>query len=397
MQGRQPGVLVGLPADTKNLDVYDLDFPDAARTLVDHLQALGHQEICLITPPRHVYERGGSYAWRFRDAALERATEHGMRFTAHYGESRQPAIDESLNRILDGSPNATALIMHNDASVAVLPAVLHSRGVRVPDDLSVVSLYSKDFARSFSLPDTAVESSPDKLGRLKAAGHGSARLSVNDESLATVTRTLPAAEVFLRGGVNKVVVTGLGGSLAVDSLGVRASAGTLPTKSYEAESADIAGTAKAETYSLASGKKAVTGIGGAPGNGNTLTFHVKATKSGVQMVTVRYSNPEQSPATHYNPDPLARHADVSVNGGKATRVSFPHSFHQNNFWELSFPVKVAKGSNTILFSSEELPNFDGKTYASDLYEEPLRSKFAPNIDRISLTPLSDTKSLTSRR
>jgi DNA-binding LacI/PurR family transcriptional regulator len=89
-----------------------------------------------------------------------------MKFSAHYGESRQPAIDESLNRILDETPNATGLIVHNDASVAVLPAVLHSRGVKVPDDLSVVSLYSKDFARSFSLPYTAVESSPDKLGRL---------------------------------------------------------------------------------------------------------------------------------------------------------------------------------------------------------------------------------------
>lgn len=163
---RQPGVLVGLPGDTEGLDVFDLDFPDAARTLVDHLHGLGHEEICLITPPRHVYERGGSYAWRFRDAALEQAKLHGITFSAHYGESRQPAIDESLNRILDSVPDATGLIVHNDASVAVLPAVLHSRGVRVPDDLSVVSLYSKDFARSFSLPYTAVESSPDKLGRL---------------------------------------------------------------------------------------------------------------------------------------------------------------------------------------------------------------------------------------
>jgi hypothetical protein len=88
---------------------------------------------------------------------------------------------------------------------------------------------------------------------------------------------------------------------------------------------------------------------------------------------------------------------VSINGGKVQRVWFPHSFHQNNFWELSFPAKLAKGKNTIRFASEELPNFDGKTYASDTYEELLRSKFAPIIDRISITPLSDKKSLTSKR
>ncbi|VXB78868.1 LamG-like jellyroll fold domain-containing protein [Aeromicrobium sp. 9AM] len=232
---------------------------------------------------------------------------------------------------------------------------------------------------------------------LRASGHGTARLSVNDKTLATVKRSIPAAKVFLRGGVNKVVVTGHSGSLAVDALGVRASKGTLPTKSYEAENATAAGTAMAETYSLASGGKAVTGIGGDHGNKNTLTFKVTASKAGTDMVTVRYSNPEQSPATHYNPDPLARHADVSINGGKVQRVWFPHSFHQNNFWELSFPAKLAKGKNTIRFASQELPNFDGKTYASDTYEELLRSKFAPIIDRISITPLSDKKSLTSKR
>jgi len=163
---RQPGALVGLPGDPEGLDVFDLDFGDAARTLVDHLHGLGHEEICLITPPRHVFERGGAYAWRFRDAALERAAHHAIHLSSNYGESRQPAIDDSLNSILDTRKDATALIVHNDASVAALPAVLHRRGVRVPEDLSVVSLYSKDFARDFSLPYTAVESSPDKLGRL---------------------------------------------------------------------------------------------------------------------------------------------------------------------------------------------------------------------------------------
>ena len=161
----QPGALVGLPRDTEGVDVFDLDFSEAARMLVDHLYGLGHREIILVSPPRHVFERGGAYAWRFRDAALERAARYGIHIHAYYGESQQPGISRSLNAILDARGEATALIVHNDASVAVLPALLHQRGVRVPDDLSVVSLYSRDFGRSFLLPYTAVETSPDKLGR----------------------------------------------------------------------------------------------------------------------------------------------------------------------------------------------------------------------------------------
>lgn len=162
----QPGALVGLPRDTDGVDVFDLDFGEAARMLVDHLYGLGHREIILLSPPKHVFERGGAYAWRFRDAALERAARYGIQLFPYYGDSQHPGIERSLNAIIDARPECTGLIVHNDASIAALPAVLRERGVRVPDDLSVVSLYSRDFGRSFLLPYTAVETSPDILGRM---------------------------------------------------------------------------------------------------------------------------------------------------------------------------------------------------------------------------------------
>lgn len=164
-KARQPAALVGLPRDTDELDVFDLDFEGAARLLVDHLHDLGHREIVLVSPPRHVFDRGGAYAWRFRDAALERAAQHGLTVHAHYGESQQPAVERSLNAILDAHAQATGVIVHNDASIAALPAVLRERGTVVPRDLSVVSLYPRNFGRTFLLPYTAVETSPDGLGR----------------------------------------------------------------------------------------------------------------------------------------------------------------------------------------------------------------------------------------
>ncbi len=72
-------------------------------------------------------------------------------------------------------------------------------------------------------------------------------------------------------------------------------------------------------------------IGGAPGNGNTLTFpRVMVPRAGTYALTLRFSNEEQAKATHYNPDPLARIAGISVNGGKPMLVSAPHSFNANN-------------------------------------------------------------------
>jgi hypothetical protein len=69
----------------------------------------------------------------------------------------------------------------------------------------------------------------------------------------------------------------------------------------------------------------------------------------------------------------------------ARRVGFPHCFHENNFWELAVPVWLKKGRSTIGFRSEELPNFDGTTYASDTFPGVLlRSRYAPLIDRITV-------------
>ncbi|TXK19301.1 LacI family DNA-binding transcriptional regulator [Homoserinibacter sp. GY 40078] len=162
---RQPGALVGLPRDTDGLDVFDLDFGEAARMLVDHLQGLGHREIILVSPNEHVITRGGAYVWRFRDAALERAARYGLRIYPYYGETQQPDVAEQWNQVLDARPTATAVIVHNDAMIAGLPPVLNARGVEVPRDLSVVGIFSEDFGRLFSLPYTAIETSPDKLGR----------------------------------------------------------------------------------------------------------------------------------------------------------------------------------------------------------------------------------------
>lgn len=218
---------------------------------------------------------------------------------------------------------------------------------------------------------------------------GEAALSVNGIEIAALTGASDIP-VFLSGGVNKVTLTGSADTAVLDRLRVADTDGTLVGERFEAEDAAVNGTATATPFSLASGGAAVTAVGGEPGNANTLTFtDVEVETAGTYALTVRYSNEEQSPATHYNPDPLARPADISINGEPSQRYLFPHSFHKNNFWELTIPVQLDAGVNTIEFSSEELPNFDGETYVSDVWPGVLlRSEYAPNIDWISVTPFT---------
>ncbi len=162
---RQPGSMIGLPENTEGFDVFDLDFEESGRALVDHLAARGHREVVLITPHKDVYERGHAFGWRFQNAALLRAASLGIDVRSVHGETQQPAVNQQLREIV-AADLGSALIVHNDAVIAALPSALHAAGVSVPDDLSVVGMFSEDFGRLFSLPYTAVETSPGKLGRL---------------------------------------------------------------------------------------------------------------------------------------------------------------------------------------------------------------------------------------
>ncbi|WP_135849386.1 LamG-like jellyroll fold domain-containing protein [Serinibacter arcticus] len=219
-------------------------------------------------------------------------------------------------------------------------------------------------------------------------GEGQGQLWVNGREVLDLAQAQEVA-AHLDGGVNKIVVTGTGSGLTLDRLVVSPGRDAIGVTQYQAEDARVGGSAAVVDLSLAEGGKAVSGIGGEQGNGNTLTFDVEATQDGTHAVVFRFSNPEQVPATHYNPNPMGRHADIRVNDGEIQREMFVPTFHRNNFWERTVVLDLEEGANTITISAQELPNWNGETFASDTWPLGfnLRAVEAPIIDRISVSPL----------
>lgn len=236
----------------------------------------------------------------------------------------------------------------------------------------------------------------DAEATLEVLGSGSGSVSLNGDAVLDLSSGeaaaeqrqsgTPASAVQLQGGINKIVVTG---EATIDRIRIAASQDQLSSTEYQAEDAELSGDATTSELGLAEGGLAVDGLGGEPGNDNAVTFTVQADSAGRYAMVVRFSNPEQVPATHYNPNPMARHADISVNGGASERVLFVPTFHENNFWERTIVLDLEEGENTIRFGAEEQPNFDGVTYAQDNFPGiPLRSAEAPILDRITVSELS---------
>ncbi|WP_427918207.1 cellulosome protein [Streptomyces sp. cg40] len=212
-------------------------------------------------------------------------------------------------------------------------------------------------------------------------GPGEGELTINGENVGIVERS--SMSLFLMSGINKVTVTATSDDLVLDRLRTDPSRGLLPTSTYPAEEGTTTGGARVTgAHTFATGGKAVDGIGGGPGNALTLT--VTAERAGRHALTIRYSNGEQAPATHYNPDPVCRHADIVVNGDAPRRVLFPTTFHFNNFHDLTVPVTLDEGANTLTFTADELPDDDGKS--TNQYGQ--RSAYAPVIDQVTVTPLA---------
>ncbi|MFG2372133.1 cellulosome protein [Streptomyces sp. NPDC048504] len=220
-------------------------------------------------------------------------------------------------------------------------------------------------------------------------GPGEGELTINGENvgmiggdgMGIVERS--SVPLFLASGINKVTVTATSDHLVLDRLQTGPSRGLLPTSTHPAEDGTTTGSARVTgAHTFATGGKAVEGIGGGPANALTLT--VTAERAGRHALTIRYSNGEQAPATHYNPDPVCRHADIAVNGAVPHRVLFPTTFHFNNFHGLSVPVTLDQGANTLTFTADELPDHDG--HSRNQYGQ--RSAYAPVIDRVTVTPLA---------
>jgi len=138
-----PSVFVGVPNDHDGLVCVDLDFEAAAGLAVDRLADAGHRTIGLLGHPAAAYHRS-NFPPRVRAGFERRARERGLADTVElpeFGGARRVAVRAALGVLLDRGVTGIVLHCDEEAHVAALDE-LAARGLRVPDDVSVVSVGS---------------------------------------------------------------------------------------------------------------------------------------------------------------------------------------------------------------------------------------------------------------
>lgn len=110
-----------------------LDHVEGCRQIVSHLASLGHRDLLYLAGPRNSWMAGTR--WAALQAAAEQAGVGVRRIGPFTPKVNQggAAADAALN-----AGGATALVAHNDLLAIGVLQRLAARGVRVPDDVSVV-------------------------------------------------------------------------------------------------------------------------------------------------------------------------------------------------------------------------------------------------------------------
>lgn len=140
-----PFTLIGRTRDSSGLPYVDIDFETTIEDSLDHLEVLGHRRFGLVLEDLEGTPMAG-YAPHlrvhdtFRQAMLDRGTT-GTIVTAGPGSDggRNAASD-----LLEADPGVSAVLVMKDDSAAGLLVGLHAAGLRVPEDVSVLSIASSE-------------------------------------------------------------------------------------------------------------------------------------------------------------------------------------------------------------------------------------------------------------
>jgi DNA-binding LacI/PurR family transcriptional regulator len=145
----RPSVFIGFPGEPAGLTCVDLDFFRAGSVCVEHLADLGHREIALVGPPPAVYERGTGFAQRTLAGFREAATRRGVRRTVVACEESHEAVRHQLTQLFTKRPGLTGLVVHNEAAVGHVIAVVQALGRSVPADISLVAICPDEVAERY--------------------------------------------------------------------------------------------------------------------------------------------------------------------------------------------------------------------------------------------------------
>lgn len=168
-RSRFPVVLTNLPEALREDDRFDVVYVDHAKALylaTEHLIRRGHRRIALLSGPLDS-QTGRERTSGYRHCLGDYEIPYDEELVAQ-GDFTQASGKLAAEALLETGTPFTAVVSSNDLMAMGLMAVFSERNIKIPDDVSLVSLDNTDYARSVHPQLTSVDLNQYTIGRAAA-------------------------------------------------------------------------------------------------------------------------------------------------------------------------------------------------------------------------------------
>ena len=191
-----PLVLIGRTGDTTGLAYVDIDFDQTVRDAVAHLVGLGHRRIVYVNHSAATIASGYGPARRTQDAFVAAMAHHGLDPLMLPVDDSAAGGRAALATALAQDPGLTAVLAMNENAVFGMLGELASRGLRVPEDVSVVSMVTSPQVAELATPALTTMTSPGSaMGRIAVE----TLLRILDSDAREVHQQLLSCDLEIRG------------------------------------------------------------------------------------------------------------------------------------------------------------------------------------------------------
>jgi DNA-binding LacI/PurR family transcriptional regulator len=190
-----PFVSIGRCADNTGVSSVDIDIEYGVTTAMQHLVELGHRQIGFVTLSPVVHEKEYGYSRWALQCYNQACQQYGLppHWRAVGLNSDNAALE--VQRLLDENPHITAILTPQENCVVGVLKAIRLKGLRVPNDISVVGLLSDSMSELATPPLTTISFPATEMGREAARillGH-------LDGTLTTPQQVLIRPELVVRG------------------------------------------------------------------------------------------------------------------------------------------------------------------------------------------------------
>ena len=164
---RYPFAMIGHCQNNDGLSFVDFDFADAMQTCVRYLAQLGHQHMLFAytIAPRGLQF---GYATRAREAFEQTTASSGLQGTLLGCEPDTQSCSRLLDDALTSNPTVSAVITADAWMIGTIMQVVADRGMKMPDDLSLVTVASSHLAAITTPRLTTIDVPYAEMGRIGA-------------------------------------------------------------------------------------------------------------------------------------------------------------------------------------------------------------------------------------